>query len=159
MGGGVVLTNDPTDRSRIDRWCAMYPITEGVQVERGDTMRFQIDVRPLLHAVTWGVEITSLNGTQRAKERHSTLLGEFLAADDLARDSGKPIVATKLGRAFGRALELADGSRSTDAVLDQLAQEIAEDGRLPAFEGTVRGQEFTLRELLQQFTQPVAGAG
>ena len=58
----------------------------------------QVDVRPLLGAVTWRMTIKDAAGATAADERHSTLLGRFLARDDLARSGGAPVAATPIGQ-------------------------------------------------------------
>ena len=91
MGGGVTLTNDPAHPERMRRWCNFYPISAGISVEPGHTVAVHVDVRPLLGAVTWRVEVHNESGEVLTNERHSTLLGKFLAADDLKRSGGSPI--------------------------------------------------------------------
>ncbi len=124
LGGGATLTNQPESSVRMQRWCNVYPLSEGVEVEPGDVVEVSIDVRPLLRAVTWRVTVTAGDGQrEKTDERHSTLLGRFLAPDDLDRSHGVPIEATEIGNAVARALELADGSRSTEEIMMQVGTE------------------------------------
>ena len=144
LGGGAVLTNHPDDPGRMRRWCNFYPLTESVRVEEGDTVDVHVDVRPLLKAVTWRVEIT---GAETVKERHSTLVGEFVAADDLARARGARVTATPIGQVVARMLDLADGTRSTEEVMTQLSSEHPVELQSPSVEQT-------LRNALGQFSTP-----
>jgi SAM-dependent methyltransferase len=148
MGGGAMLTNCPGDSRRMRRWCTFYPLSERVAVSDGDVVDAAVDVRPLLHAVTWRVTITDQTGEPWASERHSTLLGSFLADDELARTGGSSIVATRTGRALARSLALADGTRSTDEILEQLRVERLLDGRSPSMEER-------LRATLERFSTPM----
>ena len=117
MGGGVTLTNHPGDPGRMRRWCNLYPTSDGVHAcERATPSRSHVDVRPLLERRHVARQGHRRRRKAAADERHSTLLGQFLAADDLARAGGAPVAATPIGRAVARALELADGTRSTDEV-------------------------------------------
>jgi protein arginine N-methyltransferase 1 len=83
FGSDVTLTNHPSDPNRMDRWCNFYPIDEQIDVDQGDMINIDVDIRPLLHAVTWKVEVRDRGGTSRLSERNSTLLGEFIAPDAL----------------------------------------------------------------------------
>lgn len=149
MGGGVSLTNQPGDPGRMRRWCNVYPIASGVDVHSGDTVEFNVDVRPMLKAVTWQVSIVGPERLSKCEERHSTLLGQFLAADDLARSGGATVTATSVGRALARALELADGTRSTDEVMEQVRVENLVGSDQPSVEET-------MRRTLERFTTPLA---
>ncbi len=84
MGGGVVLTNEPGCPTRVKRWCNLYPIVGGVPVNPGDTVTCSVDVRPLIPSMTWTFGLSG-PGRPDHRERHSTLLGQFLSAEDLAR--------------------------------------------------------------------------
>lgn len=148
LGGGATLTNRPDAPERMRRWCNVYPIDAGVTVQVGDRVELTVDVRPLLHAVTWTVKLTAdRDETVLASERHSTLLGQFLAKEDLARSGGAPIASTKVGQALARAVELADGSRSTDEVLAMVGSEFAAVAASDSDEATVR-------QLLARLTDP-----
>lgn len=149
MGGGATLTNRPGDPGRMRRWCTFYPLSSGVDVGKGDTVKFRVDVRPLLHAVTWQVTIT-VAGEPGANLRHSTLLGRFLTHDDLVRASGTPVVATAAGSTVARLLALADGTRSTDQVIAQLRDEHLLGTDDPSLEQT-------LRHTLERFSTPMPG--
>lgn len=148
MGGGVTLTNRPGDPERMHRWCNFYPISSAVPVTAGQHVHVDIDVRPLLPAVTWRVTIRSSDGEVLTNERHSTLLGEFVGADDLRRGAGSVIRATPVGDAVAHALRLADGSRSTDQVIREVRTIVSGFPRSPAVEQTVR-------DVIERFSVPV----
>lgn len=147
MGGEVTLTNHPSSSDRMNRWCNFYPFSTGVDVEVGQKVSVQIDVRPLLPAVTWRVKIRCENDIVLMNERHSTLLGQFLAVDDLRRSAGDPISATRVGDAVRRALGLADGLRSTDQVLDEVQAELGSAVWSPSVEHAVRTALLRFTEL------------
>lgn len=146
MGGGATLTNRPGDPGRMRRWCTFYPVSEALEVAPGDIVTIEVDVRPPLHAVTWRVRVATADGTQRVDERHSTLLGQFLAADDLDRSRGLAVGVTTVGRLAARALELADGTRSTDEIVSSLEAE----GHLAIGSAL----EHTARDVLERYTRP-----
>jgi hypothetical protein len=144
LGGGATLTNDPVHPDRMRRWCNLYPIARGVDVEAGDEISVEMDVRPLLPAASWRVRFTALGA--EVTERHSTLLGEFLAPDDLARSAGAPVQQARLGKILAKALGLADGTRSVGEIIgeiangpDRLEMSVSEEG--------------TLRRLLARLTE------
>lgn len=148
MGGGVTMTNRPGDPRRMDRWCTFYPLSHPVSLEQGDVVTIELDLRPLLHAVSWRVTVVSAAGETRTRERHSTLLGRFLSRDDLARAGGAPVRATEAGQAVEQMLMLADGTMTSDEIIAALRARDLLDGS-PALEST-------LRDLLERFTRPVA---
>jgi protein arginine N-methyltransferase 1 len=136
LGGGVSLTNEPGSPTRMDRWCNVYPITERVSLQPGDVVVCEVDLRPLLHAVTWRVTVAR-QGSELVDERHSTLLGTFLSAEDLRREGGQPVTATTSGRALAVALGLADGTRSVDQIVVEVQSELG-PFVTPALEGRLR---------------------
>ena len=147
MGGGVALTNDPSHPQRMRRWCNFYPISAGIAVGPGHTVAVHVDVRPRLGAVTWRVEVRNENGEVLTNERHSTLLGKFLAADDLKRSGGSTIRVKPVGEAVALALRLADGTRTTAEVLAATRAEVPDSRWSPTMDET-------LRTLLERFTTP-----
>jgi hypothetical protein len=130
----------------MQRWCNFYPIAQPLQVEPGDRVAVEVDVRPLLHAVTWKTAVTDGAGAPKSVARQSTLLGEFLSPADLEHRQGVAVRASALGKAIARGLTLADGSRSIDEILTILGREFGQD--------IVGGaNNATVRTLLQRFTE------
>lgn len=119
-----------------------------MNVHAGDAVKAHIDLRPLLHTVTWSVTIGAREGRGSASERHSTLLGRFLAPDEIARSKGAPITATPIGQTLSRAIELAHGTRSTDEVI---ALAVGSDPNDPA----MASMGDSLRRTLLRFTRPI----
>lgn len=138
LGGDVSLTNHPADPGRMKRWCNFYPLSEAVQVEPGDRIMVDVDVRPLLHAVTWKVVLTDSAGSTKSSERHSTLLGQFLSPEDLHHRQANFVQATSLGGAIACALTLADGTRSIDEILATVRQEFGQNDAWGANDDTIR---------------------
>lgn len=149
MGGGATLTNHPTVAARMRRWCNFYPMSTGLQVEAGYTAVVKVDVRPALRAVTWTTTVTDASQSLLVSERHSTLMGTFLAHDDLGRAGGRPITVSPTGTAVATALQLADGNRSTGDVLATVKAGLTEGSWSSALEETLRDQ-------LERFTSPVS---
>ena len=140
LGGGATLTNRPDAADRMKRWCTFYPLNTGIDVVSSDTVSIDVDIRPLIHAVTWTTSIAAgSTGESTTSERHSTLLGEFLSSEDLQRSSGLPIKASAKGQALSRALALADGTLSTEEVLRVVKDEMPAAVSSPADEQSLRG--------------------
>lgn len=146
LGDGVTLTNDPTDPARMKRWCNFYPLQSRHRVSEGDAVAVAVDVRPVLNAVTWQVAL-ELGEERTPEERHSTLLGAFIAPDEIARAHGEPVRTTQLGDVVREMLTLANGSRSEGEILEQLLQR----DELREVSPSV-GK--TLRETLRRFSVP-----
>jgi type II protein arginine methyltransferase len=82
LGGGVEMTNDPDAADRMDRWVNVYPIDAPVQLQVGDEVTVEIDVRPATYVATWRVRVHR-GDTELLSERRSTLLGVFLSPTEL----------------------------------------------------------------------------
>ncbi|HEU5373514.1 MAG TPA: class I SAM-dependent methyltransferase [Gaiellaceae bacterium] len=147
LGAGSSLTNRPGAADRMDRWCTFYPLDHRCETSRGDTVRFSIDVRPILNAVSWNVTVERHDGVRT--ERHSTLLGAFIAQNELERAHGVPIVLTRVGKAVRDMLGLVDGSRPEAAIIAATRP------------GELGGPsvEKTLRETLRRFSSTPGSDG
>jgi SAM-dependent methyltransferase len=150
LGGGVSLTNHPGRADRIRRWCNFYPVASSTSTGPGHEVQARVDLRPRLRTVTWEVSITSADGEVLPTERHSTLLGRFLAPDDLARSAGGAVRSTEVGRAVALALDLADGTRSTDEVMEAVRAALPPETPAPVVD-KVRGA-------LERFSEPMDSA-
>lgn len=117
LAPGVRLTNAPDAPDRMQRWCNFYPVERPLEVQAGDTLTAAISLRPRSHHITWTVEWTR-NGSRLGRWRQSTLLGQFLAPDDLARShEDTPLELTPQGEAMSAALARVDGGISMKDVL------------------------------------------
>jgi hypothetical protein len=117
LAAGVSLTNAPDASDRMQRWCNFYPVERPLDVSAGDTVTATIGLRPRSHHITWTVEWTR-GGSRLGRWRHSTLLGQFLAPDDLARaHDATPLELTPQGEAVAAALAKVDGRRSLKDVV------------------------------------------
>lgn len=147
LGAGSSLTNRPGAADRMDRWCTFYPLEHRYEISRGDTVSFSVDVRPILNAVSWNVSVERRDGVRT--ERHSTLLGAFIAEDELERAHGVPIVLTRVGKAVRDMLGLVDGSRAEAVIIAATRS------------GELGGPsvEKTLRETLRRFSSTAGTDG
>jgi len=115
MAPGVTLTNDPASPSRMNRWCNFYPVEEPIQVQAGDRVGVEIDLRPASRLMSWTITVTSESGDRRVS-RHSTLLGDFVSKRDLSHAA--PSVSTAVSDAVAAALDLADGNHNRSEIID-----------------------------------------
>ena len=123
LAPGVHLTNAPDAPDRMQRWCNFYPVEHPFDARPGDTMTAAIDLRPRSQHITWTVE-WSRDGTRLGRWRSSTLLGQFLAPDDLARlRSQAALEITPQGRAVVAALAMVDGTTSMKEVIESVLAE------------------------------------
>ena len=148
MGGGAMLTNEPGSLSRFQRWCNFYPIDEAVLLDVGDRVDVSIDIRPASYSVTWKITITNASGTQVQTERHSTLLGQFMGAEELRRDRTEPVGPTPVGRLVARALALAESGRPIEDIMAEL--------RGSSESEWTKKLESDVRDSLRKFTRPIA---
>jgi len=110
LAPGVMLTNSPFSRDRIDRRNVYFPI-DPIAVEPGDLLTVRMRIRPAEVVVSWRGEVTRAERTLGSFSR-STLRGMLLSRDDLARQRpGYVPTLTPRGRARMTVLELCDGAR------------------------------------------------
>ena len=123
LAPGVTLTNAPGAPARMQRWCNFYPTKQILDVLPGDTLTAGIDLRPRSQHITWSIEWIR-EGSALARSRHSTLLGQFLGADDLKRaDAASVLAMTPQGEAFRAALAKVDGATSIGDIVESMIAE------------------------------------
>ena len=123
LAPGVRLTNAPQAPDRMQRWCNFYPVERPLEVVPGDTLTATVDLRPRSQHITWSVEWTR-DGSSLGRSRHSTLLGRFIAPDDLARVHGAAALEmTPQGEAVSAALASVDGRTSMQDIVDSVLKE------------------------------------
>ena len=98
--------------------------------------------------MTWKVTITKVSGTQVQTERHSTLLGQFIGAEELRRDSTEPVSPSPVGRMVARGLALAESGRPIDEIVAELRGSSGSEWN--------KKLESDLRDSLRKFTRPIA---
>ena len=109
LAPGVIMTNSPLSRDRIDRRNVYFPI-DPVAVEPGDLVALRMRILPAAVVVAWRGEVARAGRTIASFNR-STLGGMLLSRDDLARQrAGYVPTLTPRGRARLTVLELCDGS-------------------------------------------------
>jgi protein arginine N-methyltransferase 1 len=122
LAPGVNLTNAPDAPDRMQRWCNFYPLDRALDVLPGDVLVARVDVRPRSQHVSWTAEWTR-DGKSLGRWRHSTLLGQFIAPDDLARlDDAAALELTSQGAAVSAALAAVDGRSSMRHIIDSVLQ-------------------------------------
>ena len=147
LAPGVHLTNAPDAPDRMQRWCNFYPLERSVDVRPGDTMAATIDLRPRSQHISWTTEWYR-DEKRLGRSRNSTLLGQFLAPDDLARLRTPAVLRiTPQGRAVAAALARADGSTGMKDVIASVLAEHPE-----AFFGSNRAQA-VLENALARWTR------
>ncbi len=109
LAPGVILTNSPFSRDRIDRRNIYFPI-DPVAVKPGDLLAVRMRILPAAVVVSWRGEVTRAGRTLASFSR-STLTGMLLSGDDLSRQRpGYVPTLTPRGRARLTVLELCDGA-------------------------------------------------
>jgi hypothetical protein len=123
LAPGVHLSNAPDTTDRMQRWCNLYPVEHPLDVLPGDSLTVAIDLRPRSQHITWTVE-WNRDGSRQGRWRHSTLLGQFLAPDDLARAGGAaPLELTPQGAAVAAAMAKIDGRATMSDVIASVVHE------------------------------------
>ena len=123
LAPGVHLTNAPDAPDRMQRWCNFYPVERPLEVVPGDTLTATVDLRPRSQHITWSVEWTR-DGSSLGRSRHSTLLGKFIAPDELARvHDAAALEMTPQGEAVSAALASVDGRTSMQDIVDSVLKE------------------------------------
>lgn len=147
LAPGVRITNAPDSPERMERWCNFYPVERPLEVLQGDTLTAAIDLRPRSHHITWSVE-WNREDASLGRWRHSTLLGQFLAPDDLARAHGAAALEmTPQGAAVSAALAKVDGRTSMQDIIESVLVDHPD-----AFFGSARAQT-TLERSLAKWTR------
>ena len=109
LAPGVIMTNSPLSRDRIDRRNVYFPI-DPVAVEPGDLVALRMRILPAAVVVAWRGEVARA-GRTIASFNQSTLGGMLLSRDNLARQRARYVpTLTARGRARLTVLELCDGS-------------------------------------------------
>ena len=147
LAEGVHVTNAPDASDRMERWCNFYPVERPLDVVPGDTLTASIDLRPRSRHMTWTIE-WARDGSRLGRWRHSTLLGQFLAPDDLARaQRAAALELTPQGEAVSAALASVDGRTSMKDIVEVVLAE-----HRSAFFGSARAQS-TLERSLAAWTR------
>jgi hypothetical protein len=123
LSNSVTMTNSPLANARINRRNIFLPIAQPIQVQPGDRVSVEMDVRPTDIVLTWRVAVYGAGtpDTPKAEFQHSTLRGMLLRREDLRRMHPAFVPAlTERGRARLTIFELCDGRRP----LAEIEQEV-----------------------------------
>lgn len=131
------LTNDPWSPERFRRWCNFYPIDEPIEVEVGDQLKLEMDIRPSGGVVSWIVDISNGAGVHRV--RQSTFLSAS-RRDLLGITDAVP--TSQVGPAIA-VLSLVDGVKSEKEIVEAMVGEV--------------GSLFESRGHLENFVRKVVG--
>jgi SAM-dependent methyltransferase len=87
LAPSVTLSNSPTRTDAIDRPLQILPLEHALDVVAGDILELSLSTNPNTAAVTWRVQQRRAPAHNVvADERHSTMLGDLMTAEDLARN-------------------------------------------------------------------------
>lgn len=122
LSPSTTLTNCPLLPNSFDRWQNVYPLPEPVDVVEGDVVHVRFDIRPKSYLATWVITVnSSLDPGSTIRSRGSTVMGMFLTPADVQSATASSVIELSPLIAADRcALELVDGSRSLEAILDLL---------------------------------------
>jgi protein arginine N-methyltransferase 1 len=149
LAPGIHVTNAPHADHRMQRWCNFYPVDHPLEVAPGDTLTAAIDLRPGPQHVTWTVALDR-QGSSSGRWRHSTLLGQFLSQDDLARVRGADALElTPQGEVVSAALSMVNGRAATRDIVESVL-----DVNTDAFHDRDRAHS-TLERALARWTRMV----
>jgi SAM-dependent methyltransferase len=126
LSASITLTNNPWAAGRFDRWCNFYGVDQPADVDTGDRLHLQLDIRPRLEIASWSTEILHADG-RRQRHRQSTFHASFLSVPTLDRYALDAVVPDSGRIALVRAvLDLIDGSRTQADIVRMLADRVGD---------------------------------
>ncbi|MGI9615898.1 MAG: 50S ribosomal protein L11 methyltransferase [Acidimicrobiales bacterium] len=120
LSPSTTLTNCSMLANSFDRWQNVYPLPHPIEMAEGDTVDVRFDVRPTSYVASWAFTVNSSMAPEPSTGvRGSTIMGMFMTPGDIDTASGSSVVApSPLLAADRHALDLVDGSRTVDNILD-----------------------------------------
>ena len=82
LAPGVHMTNAPTARTRVDRYCAALPVSPPIEVEAGDAVAIRMRLLVADRVVSWSVRRTTIDGRVQSVDG-STFAGLVISREDL----------------------------------------------------------------------------
>jgi protein arginine N-methyltransferase 1 len=113
LAPGVIMTNSPFSKSRIQRSAAFFPVEKPLALSKGDRLNITISAITTQSLLSWKVVVFNTKGREKARYVHSTLKGMLLTPDELAKT--RPDYVPRLsdwGLARRSVVNLADGART-----------------------------------------------
>jgi hypothetical protein len=121
LAPGVIMTNSPFSKSRIQRSAAFFPVEKPLSLKKGDRIDVTISSISAQNLLSWKVVVFDTKGREKARYVHSTLKGMYLEPDELAKT--RPDFVPRLsdwGLARRSVVNLADGTRTLEAIEKEL---------------------------------------
>ena len=113
LAPGVIMTNSPFNKSRIQRSAVFFPVEKPLALSKGDRLDITMSAISTQNLLSWKVEVFNTKGREKARYVHSTLKGMLLMPDELAKT--RPDFVPRLsdwGVARRSVVNLADGTRT-----------------------------------------------
>jgi protein arginine N-methyltransferase 1 len=112
LAPGVIMTNSPFRKSRIQRSAAFFPVEKPLALSKGDRLDITMTAISTQNLLSWKVEVFNTKGREKARYVHSTLKGMSLMPEELAKT--RPDFVPRLsdwGAARRSVMNQADGTR------------------------------------------------
>ncbi|MGH7935042.1 MAG: 50S ribosomal protein L11 methyltransferase [Candidatus Binataceae bacterium] len=113
LAPGIVMTNSPLAKARINRRMVFFPIERPLKVAKGDKIQVAMTITPANKLVTWKVELRDCKGVGKGRFVHSTAKGYLVSIEDLEKT--RPDFVPRLspwGVARRSVVDLCDGVRT-----------------------------------------------
>jgi protein arginine N-methyltransferase 1 len=113
LAPGVIMTNSPFSRGRIQRSAAFFPVEKPLALSKGDRLDITMSAISTQNLLSWKVVVFNTKGREKARYLQSTLKGMLLMPDELAKT--RPDFVPRLsdwGVARRSVVNLADGTRT-----------------------------------------------
>ncbi len=113
LAPGVMMTNSPVSKSRMQRPAAFLPVGKPLALNKGDRLDITMSAITTQRLLSWKVVVFDSRGKEKARSVHSTLKGMSLVPEELAKT--RPDFVPRLsewGAARRSVVNLADGNRT-----------------------------------------------
>jgi len=121
LAPGVVMTNSPFSKGRIQRSAAFLPVEKPLALSKGDRLNITMSAISTDNLISWKVVVFNTEGREKARYVHSTLKGMSLMAEELAKT--RPDFVPRLsdwGVARRSVINLANGTRTLAEIEEEL---------------------------------------
>jgi SAM-dependent methyltransferase len=113
LAPGVIMTNSPFRKSRIQRSAVFFPVEKPLALSKEDRLDITMTAISTQNLLSWKVVVFNTKGREKARYVHSTLKGMSLMPGELAKT--RPDFVPQLsdwGVARRSVVNLADGTRT-----------------------------------------------